>query len=169
MLYNDKYYDCEQVITQYSPLCGFTTITGSFQFEDTSVKYFLREMNANATKLKMFSSNFDSPHGLMNRFNYSTAYDVCLLTQRCMQLPRFCEVVKTRVYTTFPKNRSVNPYIWENTNKLLGTVEGFVGCKTGVTDSAGPCFSGCFEQGDERLCIVVLNSKTMDHRWVEVP
>lgn len=44
------------------------------------VKYFLKEMNINAYNLKMYSSNFDSPHGLMNNHNYSTAYDLCLLT-----------------------------------------------------------------------------------------
>lgn len=77
----------------------------SWQFWDSPIKYFLKEMNMNATKLRMFSTNFDSPHGMMNKYNYSTAYDVCLLTQRCMQIPRFREVVKTRVFTTFPLNR----------------------------------------------------------------
>jgi D-alanyl-D-alanine carboxypeptidase len=135
------------------------------------VKYFLKEMNANAAKLKMFSSCFDSPHGLMNKFNYSTAYDVCLLTSSCMQIPLFREVVKTQLYTTSPLNGEKDgfTYIWENTNKLLGTVPGFVGAKTGITDSAGPCFSGCFHSQGESICVVVLNSKSMEQRWVEVP
>ena len=116
---------------------------GSWQFGDSMVRYFLREMNQNATKLRMFSSSFDSPHGLMNKYNYSTAYDVCLLTSHCMKIPLFREVVKTLEYSATSKKSDIE-YLWENTNKLLGTVPGFVGCKTGITDSAGPCFSGCF-------------------------
>ncbi len=57
---------------------------GSWQFPDGVIKYFLKEMNFNAVKMRMFSSNFDSPHGLVNKFNYSTAYDVCVLTSKAM-------------------------------------------------------------------------------------
>jgi D-alanyl-D-alanine carboxypeptidase len=59
-------------------------------------------MNMNAVKLRMHSTNFDSPHGLMNKFNYSTAYDMCLLTSKCMQIPLFREIVSTKVYTAQP-------------------------------------------------------------------
>ena len=77
---------------------------GSWQYPDGVIKYFLREMNLNAVKLKMFSSNFDSPHGLVNKFNYSTAYDACILTTKAMAHPLFREVVKTPVYRTMPLN-----------------------------------------------------------------
>ncbi len=59
--------------------------------------------------------------------------------------------------------------MWENTNKLLGTVDGFIGCKTGITDIAGPCFSGVFETKSDRIWVIVLNSRSMEQRWVEVP
>lgn len=134
---------------------------GSWQFGDSDVRFFLREMNQNATRLRMFSSCFDSPHGLMNKYNYSSAYDVCLLTSHCMRIPLFSEVVKTLEYSA-PSRKSEAPYVWENTNKLLGVTPGFIGCKTGITDSAGPCFSGVFTGKGESICIVVLNSKSME-------
>jgi D-alanyl-D-alanine carboxypeptidase len=59
--------------------------------------------------------------------------------------------------------------MWENTNKLLGTVEGFIGCKTGITEVAGPCFSGVYDAKGDKICVVVLNCRSMDQRWVEVP
>jgi len=48
-------------------------------------------------------------------------------------------------------------YEWQNTNRLLGGVgdlddgpveafKGTIGCKTGITQTAGPCFSGCFQR-----------------------
>lgn len=125
-------------------------------------------MNVNGAKLRMFSTNFDSPHGLMNKFNYSTAYDVCLLTASCMKYRLFRDIVKTKVYTCSPLH-SKRTYTWENTNKLLETTETCIGCKTGITDTAGPCFSGCFDNSHDQFCIVVLNSKTMEQRWIEVP
>jgi D-alanyl-D-alanine carboxypeptidase len=57
----------------------------------------------------------------------------------------------------------------------LGQVEGFIGCKTGITDAAGPCFSGVFESmaenanEGEKIAVIVLNSKSMEQRWIEVP
>lgn len=76
-------------------------------------------------------------------------------------------------------------YEWANTNKLLGldfdfeeTVEmfpGTLGCKTGVTTSAGPCFSGCFsrlrknQKKPDNVIVVVLGSASMEIRWIEVP
>ena len=45
----------------------------SFKFNGTEVKFFLKQMNKYAFKLKMYNTYFDSPHGLMNRHNVSTA------------------------------------------------------------------------------------------------
>ena len=55
-LYEHKYKDTLDVVTSY-------------KFPNTPVRYFLKEMNENAMKLNMFSSYYDSPHGLMNRHN----------------------------------------------------------------------------------------------------
>jgi len=131
-------------------------------------------MNKLATKLKMTSTSFDSPHGLVNKNNYSTAKDILLLSIACMKIPRFRKVVGTRVYCTHAANNQKSLYNWENTNKLLGRKEHqlhWVGCKTGVTESAGPCFSGFYENGEtgDKYCVVVLSCKTMESRWVEVP
>lgn len=107
-------------------------------------------MNKNASKLRMFNSNFDSPHGLMNTHSYSTASDVCLLAVACMKLPIFRDVVNTVVHRSVAvksvKEDKLTKYKWENTNKLLGVVDGFIGCKTGITNAAGPCFCGYFEK-----------------------
>lgn len=46
---------------------------------------------------------------------------------------------------------------------------GFIGCKTGITNAAGPCFCGAYEKNGHKFIVVVLSSKTMDIRWVEVP
>lgn len=171
-LYNERYLENNDSYTQSIQMTFPQSYAGSWQFPDGVIKYFLREMNLNAVKMKMFSSNFDSPHGLVNKVNYSTAYDICVLTTKCMQIPLIRDIVKTQVYRTSPLSSThehPQAYVWENTNKLLGAVHGFIGCKTGITDVAGPCFSGCFESNGEKICVVVLNAKTLEQRWVEVP
>lgn len=113
------------------------------------VKYFLKEMNHNAAKLKMYSSSYDSPHGLMNKHNYSTAHDIVLLAEKCMQNDIFREVVNTKYHETYAvasKRDKLTRYRWENTNKLLGNTDGIIGCKTGITNAAGPCFCGYYEK-----------------------
>jgi D-alanyl-D-alanine carboxypeptidase len=50
-------------------------------------------------------------------------------------------------------------------------MEGLLGCKTGITDAAGPCFGGYYENNKKdgmKLAIVLCHAKTLDHRWVEI-
>lgn len=128
------------------------------------------------------NTNFDSPHGLPNYQNTSTAQDVAILTFKCMQIQFFAQIVKTPYYSVETPLRS---YEWYNTNKLLGVdvdceetvemFEGTLGCKTGITQTAGPCFSGCFARHNQNkvetdnVIVVVLGSKSMESRWTEVP
>jgi D-alanyl-D-alanine carboxypeptidase (penicillin-binding protein 5/6) len=53
---------------------------------------------------------------------------------------------------------------WYNSNRLL-TVPGFVGVKTGITQTAGSCLSVCYENEDIRLVTVVLGSRNIEYRW----
>ena len=119
----------------------------------------------------MLSTQFDSPHGLSNRHNYSTARDILTLSIACMKISRFREVVGTKTHKTMSINSSKTIYSWENTNKLLGNHKNWVGCKTGVTDPAGPCFSGFYEnkRKGQAYFVIVLKCKSMEQRWIEVP
>jgi D-alanyl-D-alanine carboxypeptidase (penicillin-binding protein 5/6) len=60
---------------------------------------------------------------------------------------------------------------WQNTNKLLGIV-GYRGLKTGYTPKAGGCLSSVFETNkfsanECTLVVIVLGSKTQEHRFVD--
>jgi len=52
--------------------------------ENLPVRHFLKEMNAQALKLGMNSTLFDSPHGLSNPHSLSTAHDIAVLSYHCM-------------------------------------------------------------------------------------
>ena len=58
--------------------------------------------------------------------------------------------------------------VWENTNFMLGQ-PGYNGCKTGITDAAGPCVSVTYQKDGFYYVIILLNAKSMEARWQEVP
>lgn len=47
--------------------------------------------------------------------------------------------------------------------------QGWSGCKTGVTPTAGPCLSAVKVQGKKYYIVILLKSKSMEARWEEVP
>lgn len=135
------------------------------------VRAFLKHMNHNAWELDMLSSYYDSPHGLSNTKNFSSSLDQCMLISESMKLEKFRNVVRTKAYFC-----SATDNTWTNTNKLLD--EGYLGVKTGITPSAGPCLSTCVDLRCKkfgkapkivRLVVVTLNSASSDVRWAEMP
>jgi D-alanyl-D-alanine carboxypeptidase len=45
---------------------------------------------------------------------------------------------------------------------------GYSGLKTGITPTAGPCLAASIVKNEFKFIIVILNSRSMEHRWVEV-
>jgi D-alanyl-D-alanine carboxypeptidase len=131
------------------------------------IQVFLCEMNKNAKAIRMSNTNYANPHGLQNFFNKSSALDIAKLSQIVMRFSLFSEIVKKQKYSCtgqdlFGNNKT---FTWKNTNKLLA--KGFNGLKTGITSSAGPCLVSNYKDDMVNLIIVVLSSKTPDHRWTE--
>ena len=133
------------------------------------MKYFIQEMNRYARALGLESTNFANPHGLSHKNNKSTAADIGKLACIAMQDPIVRDIVNKSTYECKGRDIYDEPreYLWTNTNKLLG--KGFNGLKTGVTPAAGPCLAASFEKDSLHLIVIVMNTKTMDNRWVEVP
>lgn len=136
------------------------------------LKYFLNEMNKTAKELKLYNTTFANPHGLMNRYNRSTASDVAKLSCFALKLPLFLQIVNTKHYECVIKNyknNSSRKEVWFNTNKLLD--KGFFGVKTGITDTAGPCLVTSLRSHNLKKDIwavcVILNCRTMEKRWTE--
>ena len=64
----------------------------------------------------------------------------------CLKIDIFKEVVATKKYSCWIEdNEGVKrEIVWENTNKLLRRPN-FIGVKTGVTVTAGPCLATCYQ------------------------
>ena len=119
---------------------------------------FIDEMNAKARALGMRGTHFSTPSGVVDRGNYSTAWDMAALARYALRNPRFAKVVATRRVgvkwsaPTFAK-------VYVNKNQLLGTYRGADGVKTGWTTLARHCLVASAHRGKVRLIAVVLHSE----------
>ena len=97
-------------------------------------RYFINEMNKNATLIKMHYTLFVNPHGLDKEYHNSCTYDVLKLGHKAMKLKKLKKIVSTISYecNIVGGARPARHIKWENTNGLL-SVDGYNGIKTGIT------------------------------------
>jgi D-alanyl-D-alanine carboxypeptidase len=118
---------------------------------------FVALMNEKAHALHLGDTHFRSPSGLLDRDNYSSAWDLAALTRYALWNPRFRAVVRTRV-----KHVQWAPPTWEkiyvNKNHLLGSYRGADGVKTGWTTMAKHCLVASARRHGVHLIVVVLGA-----------
>lgn len=120
-----------------------------------SEEEFVKMMNNKAQTIGMKNSSFANPHGLDEETkNYSTAYDMALLSAYAYQNPLYREIVKTKKYRTKTNHKS---YLWYNRNKLLSNYEYCTGGKNGYTPSAGKTLVTTASKNNLNLTIVTLD------------
>jgi D-alanyl-D-alanine carboxypeptidase (penicillin-binding protein 5/6) len=78
-------------------------------------------MNNECSLLKLNDTRFNNPHGLADRLNKSSAFDLAQLSWKAMQNEKFREIVSTINYNCsfFDKEGLRKQHNWVNTNKLL--------------------------------------------------
>ena len=120
-----------------------------------SIEGFAEMMNELAKNVGANNSHFMNPHGLNNPQHYTTAYDLALITAYALNNPIFQEVVSTKNYVIEATNKSDKRYL-TNKNKLLSTLDGCCGVKTGYTSKAGRCLvSACSREERTTVCVVL--------------
>lgn len=127
---------------------------------------FVLMMNEKAKEIGMTNTIFSNPHGLDDyTANYSTAYDMSLLSRYANQNKTYKKISQTRKYTTKTQNKS---YLWYNRNKLLTTYEYCTGGKNGYTPKAGRTLVTTATKDNMNLTIVTLNdpNEYETHTWL---
>ena len=121
-----------------------------------SSQEFVSLMNNKASELGLKDTHFENPNGLPvngSDVNYSTAYELALLTKEAYENDWIREVMSmSNATVTLPQNTIVT---LQNRNTELNK-NGNIGGKTGVTDAAGTCFAGVYEKDGRKLIGVVL-------------
>ncbi len=124
-----------------------------------STSEFVTKMNDLARQIGVKHTHFSNTHGLDADGHYTTAYDLALITAYALENDTFREIVSTK-NIKITNGEGENRYL-KNKNKLLSTLEGCIGVKTGFTDDAGRCLVSAIEQNGMRLVCVVLNCRPM--------
>lgn len=112
---------------------------------------FAKLMNQKAAEIGMRNTSFVNPHGLPDPAHYSTAADLALLMERCMENADFARI-------NAMQSRCVDGSVLVNHNRLLSSCPGCTGGKTGYTMSAGRCLVSACERGGGRLICVTLSA-----------
>lgn len=126
-----------------------------------SVKGFAELMNEKAIELGLTNTHFVSPHGLDDANHYTTALELAKLTDYAMDNETFAKIVGTKSTTIYINNQSrqIN-----NTNELLGVLNGVVGVKTGFTNNAGRCLVTETKRNNMDIITIVLGADTKKDR-----
>ncbi len=143
---------------------------------------FVSAMNEKVLSLGANSTHFENPTGFDGGSHKTTALDLVKISKICLKNEKLMEMVSKREVTI------VNPflgkqYYLQNTNQLLGEVDGVLGLKTGWTENARENLITYYQKDDKRILFVLLGSQdrfgetkelinwvlgSYDWLWVEV-
>lgn len=105
-----------------------------------NIDNFVNMMNAKAKEIGCKNTHFSNPHGLFEEDNYTTPYDLYLITKYAIDnYPRFMEICDTYSYEMPPNEKNPDGYLITQTNQLMKSTseyyyEGVHGVKTGSID-----------------------------------
>ena len=131
-----------------------------------SLSAFSKLMNEKAEEIGMKNTHFVTPSGLDEEEHYSTAYDMAILASYCVKNPCFRQICSTKRYTADLKAPNDYRLYFSNHNRLLSSIEGVFGVKTGFTKKSGRCLVSAIEKKGAVLVAVTLSAPDdwNDHR-----
>lgn len=126
---------------------------------------FVALMNREAERMGMKSTHFSSPHGLSDKDNYSTAYDLSLLAVNLLRdYPELYKIYSVREFT-------YNRIRQRNRNRLLWLDPAVDGMKTGHTESGGYSLISSARResaiGERRMLAVLIGASSDQMRAQE--
>lgn len=121
-----------------------------------SMEGFAYMMNSLAKSIGMNNTLFVNSSGLEDAYgeNYSTVYDMALLSSYAIKNEEYNKIVGTKEITV---KTDLKTYVWHNKNKLLSTYKYCIGGKTGFTEKAKRTLVTNASRDGVNLTIVTFN------------
>ncbi len=128
-----------------------------------SEEAFARAMNEKAAALGLEDSHFTNCTGLFDDdSHYTSAYDLAVLSRALLQHRWITD------YTTiWMDSIRGGAFGLNNTNRLLRSLDGAIGLKTGFTQKAGYCLAGAAERESGGFVAVVLGAESSAERFAD--
>lgn len=128
---------------------------------------FCATMNSAMHKIGALDTSFTNPHGLDNKEHYSTAKDLAIITSYALKNDTFKQIVSSKSFDINDNGtRTFRRFV--NKNRLLNSLSGCIGVKTGYTSKAGRCLVSACERNGMQIVCVVLNCGPMFEKSVEL-
>ena len=130
-----------------------------------TVEAFAERMNQKALELGATGTHFTNPSGLNDEAHYTTAYDLYLMFNEALRIPKFREIIGTSSYTanytdaagTLVSKTWTTGNWFQNGETETPAGVTVLGGKTGTTKAAGYCLVMASDnsQGKEYISIVL--------------
>lgn len=121
---------------------------------------FVSLMNQRASQLGMTNTIFTNPTGIDDDTQYSTAFDVALLSCEVLKHENLIPYMTTWMLDV--RNGSTNLV---NSNRLVRTYKGITGLKAGSSQKAGSCIATSAHRNNFGVVCVILGSENPDVRF----
>lgn len=120
-----------------------------------SVEDFAAMMNEKCAELGLVDTHFTNPHGLDDDEHYTTARELGIIAAAALENEALRKIFSTYKMTVAAPDGGVRLLI--NHNRLLRSINGCIGVKTGYTKSNGRCLVSAAERDGLRIIAVTLD------------
>ena len=150
--------------------------SGIYTYEDY-YNAFISRMNFKARELGMLNTHFSNADGYYDDENYSTAYDLYLLTRKALECDIIINTVSKKSLSLTTNQKS---HVWRSTNMMFfedlsdfsygmsganPTYNPYVnGMKTGYTSKGKKCFIFTASNGEKNIIGIILHADNSDSK-----
>lgn len=121
------------------------------------VSSFVAQMNNRVIELGLVNTHFDNPAGFDSINHYSSAADMEMITEEALKSYELSKIFATKNTDIVSLDKRFS-YRLSNLNKLLTSVNGVLGVKTGYTEEAKENLITLVERNGHKVMLVVLGS-----------
>ena len=118
---------------------------------------FVSAMNKKALELGLVNTHFDNPAGFDSPNHYSSAEDLSKITEESLKNYQLTRIFATKETSIVSLNKKYTHQLF-NLNKLLSSVNGVLGVKTGTTEGAKESLVTLVERKGHKVLLVLLGS-----------
>ena len=131
-----------------------------------SIETFVEMMNQKAKAIGANNTHFVNPHGLFDEDQYTTPYDMYLITKYAMELDGFMDMVTTLTKDIGPTNLKDSLVVLNRISPMQSNspyyYEPIRGIKTGTLEESGRCFISMASKDGYNYLLVLMDAPYLD-------
>ncbi len=138
-----------------------------------SISEFVEMMNKKAKEIGANNTHFANPHGLYDDEQYTTPYDMYLITRYAMQLPGFMDYCTELVREIGPTNLHTSLRL-SNRNAMMSSTSEYYyeplrGIKTGTLEESGRCLVSTAQKDGYSYLLVLMGAPYLNEEGEVIP